>query len=1698
MNVIVPIHVEALRVAPSSNQTAKTALYDFAQLGQQPASSLGGLIASNRFATAQTSLNSEPGIHLHWTLPRSYTRGVQDEASGDVRYPVMPNRWLIIRFFKNKAGNSHIRLWVMESDSHTNQTPDKVKTPTAIPWMDNPNALQGVQGNYLGKTIDLSTGSWSEPTDLLKALSASGGQNGYLGEMFQATYGYGETFTAFYPNCNQVLGIWDTLDDCFDNPETELELNTDFSVSYGVMGWVSDLSTDECNIIVNQALDAYNNMGDDKPDFSDYLQDIFEQNLGWSLSSFDGITPDNAGKIQAVASGILSDIEWKIKSPGNPSYPTAAPSADKVQVAIGNNTAEALSAYLSSVEAGNAALDNGEGVDSNIEWLLNALQYNQLHGLAAGEQGVGQLESFLHGTAFADVPGGYQWGVKQKHDANPTSGSSADNEVPLPDYLSKVLAQLNDKQHSLDAVRDDINGRRKQIFFDWVHHVTAINDHVLNNPNALSNDNTGAFMVDGLFQLFPRFLQAGNYSEAGQESSPFSPECDSFQIEVPDSFPSDGGKKLATYTFNASPNGAGTAVVNPLLELGFGLDQAVGEAFPTAVSSLQTAQRLLRQAKVGGSDAGQNILSAQGLVKDAATVMAMAHTSMTALSNTKSGLLAQAKVLQDAQSNLTQYVEPSSGVFAKDLPYTPDPGKAPLPAGQSYTGAIGLNTLGNLKSWEATDSGFIGIKALMDRLSGQGGNAASPVNTSAAALYLGYAYFYANSNLVFKTSSAYYLQLCEYEINQAIAAASTGSAALGSALTTLGSSTLKTFSSQLATISEQILPAVLNDLTQTQPDLDAALNDIDDLLASADAQAPSITALQQMARDPDWQSLRNSIGEALETVAGRLADAQQVTLWNGFLGSKVSSLFELTATPADYYKEPTEPVILLAQSKVGDGDDNDNPLSDLVRNGKAAVIPCRLNAEIVTPSQPVTYPAPLSQLSTNLNTKIPGLSQTLQSLAQELYLLTPELSSTVTEADLEQAAADNQQLHYNALHNVTLSSAPQGLKGKLPYYTAYNWRQNRDPFLPLFIWWNADYRFSDQFDTATQSYPSDFLDQFELGQYEVELQPSSSAINNFKPGTSTNNSFPVHGLISLSSAATTSLCDQISTYCSHYLNYDPQQGAPVSGTENYDEKLKFYQAYSDYKTRNILSQGLSGFNPGIVTREQELQIPINIPQNWTSQDPKTGFGLALQNLWPTSLLHGQSLDWPIEWNDEGPNPDAFAGGNTKAYFNPLRAGFLKLTDIVLVDAFGRSVTLPKPNPTAVAETMTSAQTPPDQQGHNTYLAPRLAQPSRVNFNWRAAESTSGISSYLEDGDHPAASPICGWLWPNHLDDSLMLYDAAGRPMGSLGTRETKLHWFPVPGETTEKGANNRDQMQAYFAAKQANSVFVDFVCDYLYADSTSVIDTRFQQFLEVTRKAQQFIVTPEMQQSASLGVLMGEPLVITQASISITQKGAPFVGLNDRTYPKWDQSGPQFAINANEYIPYNFGNFNEGNLSNLDIRCRIGMAEIQTPNGANIPYFNDGVAGYFLGEDWGTLYTPVAMNNSNGITSVAAAGTSPLNLKPNGSEAMLTLVMNPRAAVHATTGVLPMKPLSIPPELFADVLQKLQITFLTAPLLRAQTPPAIPLPAEAGYDWSWVEIGAPDLPLQPAQGVTNAVFPQKPQMLVDGWLKLNNAKQTQG
>ena len=55
-----------------------------------------------------------PGVYLHWELPAALRTGAHDPATGEVDYPLVPNRWLVVRYQGTTTRTA--TGWVIESD----------------------------------------------------------------------------------------------------------------------------------------------------------------------------------------------------------------------------------------------------------------------------------------------------------------------------------------------------------------------------------------------------------------------------------------------------------------------------------------------------------------------------------------------------------------------------------------------------------------------------------------------------------------------------------------------------------------------------------------------------------------------------------------------------------------------------------------------------------------------------------------------------------------------------------------------------------------------------------------------------------------------------------------------------------------------------------------------------------------------------------------------------------------------------------------------------------------------------------------------------------------------------------------------------------------------------------------------------------------------------------------------------------------------------------------------------------------------------------------------------------------------------------------------------------------------------------------------------------------------------------------------
>jgi hypothetical protein len=476
---------------------------------------------------------------------------------------------------------------------------------------------------------------------------------------------------------------------------------------------------------------------------------------------------------------------------------------------------------------------------------------------------------------------------------------------------------------------------------------------------------------------------------------------------------------------------------------------------------------------------------------------------------------------------------------------------------------------------------------------------------------------------------------------------------------------------------------------------------------------------------------------------------------------------------------------------------------------------------------------------------------------------------------------------------------------------------------------------------------------------------------------------------------------------------------------------------------SMMAQALDGFNQALLMRHQTLQLPVADP-------------LAISN----GLIHWRFTNQLVANAVDHENTLAPLPLNP---YNPLRAGVLEVTQLRLIDAFGQIRDIDKPTPLRAESLRPVGESP---SGTLVTLPPRITQPSRLLLRWLSASDDN-----VETNSHPASSPVCGWVLFNHLDDSLMLYAADGTPLGSLNVRGPV--WQGAPGnnttfdqpiETALANANPHLQKFAYGIAHNPNAV--NFLRDLLTTIDATVT-----------------LVNPaSFKQDHGLSVLISQPLALCRASLRLDLQGLPSL---NQSWDVFDQ-----AVNDSQGHGYTIDDTRDAaDFPNVTFPVRLG----------DLSQINDGLIGYVIDDGTEQAYR----------TFYAAASTSPANgvVRPKAdqllvtgddgaADILLTMLMDPRASVHATAGFLPVKSLRIPPDMYTPALNRLSVSFLTTPVLSPAASFAVPTPHESGYVWSWVTktAGATGWTIvDPVSQLKPGATLASPQQISEGWLNLHKA-----
>jgi hypothetical protein len=264
----------------------------------------------------------------------------------------------------------------------------------------------------------------------------------------------------------------------------------------------------------------------------------------------------------------------------------------------------------------------------------------------------------------------------------------------------------------------------------------------------------------------------------------------------------------------------------------------------------------------------------------------------------------------------------------------------------------------------------------------------------------------------------------------------------------------------------------------------------------------------------------------------------------------------------------------------------------------------------------------------------------------------------------------------------------------------------------------------------------------------------------------------------------------------------------------------------------------------------------------------------------------------------------------------------------------------------------------------------------------------------------------------------------------------------------------------------------------------------FYDFLQVIDETLWTINPRGQRQDENLSVLIGRPLAIVRAQMSLKLKGLPFYNQD-----WWDTFQVDFGnLPDDGTTPHVVGTF-DGGVKNHLWPVRLGSQVLR----------NDGFIGYFADDPntadntfkvFNTVHLPaevqtdylkqIGPDNYLQLRFIDDAVASP-DPKQN-QVCKLTMLVDPRGTIHAFSGLLPVITVDVPSEFVGAALDKMSYMFRAGPFLTSPDELRIPQPAENKGTWSWFDF-VTSATVEIAKADDQVRMSTTTPLVKEGWLK---------
>ncbi|ROS05146.1 hypothetical protein EDC56_0675 [Sinobacterium caligoides] len=425
-------------------------------------------------------------------------------------------------------------------------------------------------------------------------------------------------------------------------------------------------------------------------------------------------------------------------------------------------------------------------------------------------------------------------------------------------------------------------------------------------------------------------------------------------------------------------------------------------------------------------------------------------------------------------------------------------------------------------------------------------------------------------------------------------------------------------------------------------------------------------------------------------------------------------------------------------------------------------------------------------------------------------------------------------------------------------------------------------------------------------------------------------------------------------------------------------------------------------------------------------------------------------------------------------FIPIKSGTYQLTRLRVIDSFGRFHEVKCDN-VLISQGETG--------GDDGFVTPRVLQPMRISVRWQDDIDVSGCD---------LKTPVSGWLCYNRFDETLVIYDADGKALGSMnsdgewlnkdGNFEDlssissnslksfvlKILSFHSRNRIVKEKLDNKlwdklikngvlhsygDHKKAYLQPFKQGEVSTVEQGELLAASSGNNF---FPKLKTAILSAQNYIEPEFNHQIAEGGVL--KPLAIVRAAIDLQLMGEPETNKswsalsydldnNGRTCREFDQV--KFPMKIGE-----FNNLDDGLVGYWQVMPEGSLSQRGYFPQSDMDDAVDNPSGV---EGDGDVYIDAAnfnVEDHDYVDKFNDEGVKNLSLSFADDPLQLLMLIDPEARTHVTTGVVPKKTLFLEPQIYQEALESIQSDYFAAPILTPVNRMSLSLPKQKTWQWS--------------------------------------------